>query len=1479
MRPRPGGSAAPLAALALFLLAAFPGSAAATVRSNPVKLRAAGPAPVLREGEAATLRFEFASREDVAVSNVSVESSSLAQPFARRATPMRATPTEPAALEVAILPAARPEPLVVRWEVAGVPYERTVDLASRMEDAIAERSALEQVSTAGAKPPTAAMLASADSLRRAREAAGAGTDGTLIFFSGRLVYTRPGSGTVPTQDVGAMGVRVSLMDEDTGFDDELAATYTDADGDFYYWTYWDGQLLEGDPELYIKFETDHPWVVVQEGFWDIEYSWNTSVRGSSTADLHLGTFRPGWQPGHPPLHIATNIVKNHIWYEEQAGYFLDGVDVKWPDGDNAYFDPLWEQIHISHAREWNEATHAHEYGHFFVHSYGRQYSPSYCNGYCDTPDCGHCHWCEEGRNEAYSEGWPNWVSAVQTRSYKDRFGLDAIHHYDFEKIAKCGAAYAFTDPAKTEGIFAGVLWDLYDGGTGADDTDPDGYGWRDRMALGIDEIFHTLDVGEPTNSYEFLANFAAFYPQHRASVWEVAMNNRWDIDVFAPGPVTNLASASHPVGVATAKLNVSLSWTPPGPDDWSGIKGYSIAIGATPQAPDAILEAGVTSSWTSGDLAPGTYYVTVRAVDRANRVSDTYPVYGPFTIVQPTPVDIAPYTAPGWARPLVARATGDATSGSVPNPVGQLPGNTAPTYFNVSGRNQGQSDHVGFIGIRTRLFADAVGFHTSGYVHPDAAGATFQHLNRAGTIRGGRHMIGAILDGFNEWWESNEVNNYWSHAWVWSPLALTANAAVRRQQPPPNPTGSWSGVFDGSPTYYNCDGFRIAASGWWNAVWVAADADSDDYDVRLHPASSSPDAGFDTVWGWGSEPEGALDVVLANRNTMGSTNLDIGVINDLDAGQDFVAQSPFVVKHVTSGSFPFADTAAVAFPDSEMVVLKEVYVPAAGPVTVTLWADTLGGAVRVAWLDRLFTAGALAGGPWAERGGRTSFDVTAGGAGYHCVALWRDPRDGRGARACTLGVEATPADLVPIARAGWHGPVVPRPAPDGNAATVSAPDTLHGGVAGTYVNFAWKNDSPGAAVAAFSARVRVDGEPLASAGLPGLAAFEEAVLVGASSPPFTLRGGRHMLSVSYDDEGLVREKSDANNAWGEQWVWSPLPLTPGVALTEPAPPDPVGGFEHWSGTGPLHSNSAGYRATFAAGTGMWGSVGVIPADSSDADLRLHEPASGALEGFGEALGISSWGPGDSDFLLVRHDGARTVDAGVTRGDEGAGGPFDIVADGAAPLAAIPLATGDQPMATGAIVRLHPVVLPAGVVRLRLVPVAGAVDWGVSLHDDSTGVRGKDDALGAAWLAGPGGAEEVVVPVAAADTFVVAVWKRGSADRGAAGTYRLQVDADVLDAPPGDLPRVTALAPARPSPFRDCTALAFDLARAGEVKLEIFDLRGARVRTLVKGVLGAGRHSREWRGESDGGAAAPPGLYLVRLESGGARSQQKIVRLD
>jgi hypothetical protein len=1469
----------PTAAAFACLLALLPIAAHATIRPMPVQLKHVGAPPVLRPGEPVTLQLQFVSRAPAQLANVRVESASLAQPMPRRAEVETLTPEAPLALSLDVLPDATPEPIVVRWEVNGEPFEQVIPLESRLESRIAERQAMVQLdATPIARDPR--VLAQADSVKRAAEASG--STSTLIFYTGRLVYTRAGNGSIPPMDMGAWGVRVSLMDQDTGPDDELGATYTGPDGTFFAFVNWDGQIGEGDPELYVHFETDHPWVVVQEGFWDIEYSWSTHARGSSTADLDVGTWRPSDEGTFPALHIANDIARSHEWYRTYPrDWFMPSVDVKWPDGSTgAYFDPIFEQIHIGTDRQWKEDTHAHEYGHFFVYTFADQASPSYCNGYCDSPDCGHCIWCPENEHVAFSEGWPNWVSYLQTSSYAATYGIAPVYSRDGESIEKCFVDNTWGNPEHTEGTFGAVLQDIWDSGPGSDDTDPNGFsGYRDWLELGEDEIFTVLTVDQPTTARGFLTRFAMRYPQYTQRIWQTAMNSRWNLDIQEPGVVTTLSSSSHPVGVSTAKLNVTLTWTQPGPDDWSGVAGYSVAFSSSPVMPDVVMEAGLGSAWTSGDLAAGTYYATVRTVDYSGKGSTTYATYGPFTVVTPTPVDIAPYTAAGWARPAVARAAGDALATSVPNPTAQLPGNTALTYLNASGRNQGQSDHVGFIGIRSRFFVDGLAVHTTGYVHPDAAGATFTHLNRSTTVRGGRHMIGVIYDGFNEWWESNEVNNYWSHPWIWSPLALTANAALRRQVPPPSPTGSWSGVVDGSPLHYNCDGFRITSTGQWNAVWVAADSDTDDYGIRLHTASSSVNTGFDTVLRQWDRPAGHLDAVFVNRNTLGSVAWDVGVINDITTPGGTPTQSPFVVKHVTSTTFPFADTLAVSFPDSEYVVLKEVFVPAAGPVSITVWADTsTGGPVQASFFDRTYTHGALDFASSTLPSGQLSMEFTASAAGNHCVALYRNPRDGRAARTFTLGVGTPPSDLAGYAPPGWAGPLVPRPSAGSTFESVPAPDTLHGGAPNTYANACYGNFSSRATVAAtIPWALRLDGQTLSTGNVIGLPAWSANVVNDAGA--YTVPGGRHMLEAYWDVTGVEFEASETNNAWAEQWTWSPQVLALGSGVSSAAPPDPTGGFANYTGTAPLYYNSLGFRAVFPSASGLWGGVGVVPASGADVDVRAHDPVRGARDAFGASLRGSSWGPSESDYVIVRHDGARTVDAGVVGGDDGPRGAFDVAATGAVALAATPSTSADQLVGTQDVLRLHPLLLPAGDVRLRVTHVSGAVDWGLALHGDSLLVQGKSDAIAAEWLAGPGANEELLVHLDAPDTFVVAVWKHGSSDRGQFGVYRLQADVVTLDAPPVSGPRRTALAPAQPAPFRDRTTLAFELASAGEARLEIYDVRGARVRTLVRGPVAAGRHEVEWRGDDDGGRRLPPGMYLVRLSAGAFGGQRKLVKID
>ena len=87
-------------------------------------------------------------------------------------------------------------------------------------------------------------------------------------------------------------------------------------------------------------------------------------------------------------------------------------------------------------------------------------------------------------------------------------------------------------------------------------------------------------------------------------------------------------------------------------------------------------------------------------------------------------------------------------------------------------------------------------------------------------------------------------------------------------------------------------------------------------------------------------------------------------------------------------------------------------------------------------------------------------------------------------------------------------------------------------------------------------------------------------------------------------------------------------------------------------------------------------------------------------------------------------------------------------------------------------------------------------------------------------------------------------------------------------------------PASPNPFRLSTSVRFELSQPASVRVEIFDVRGARVAALTDGeAFPAGGHATTWDGRDHAGRLAPPGVYLVRLEAGGKSWMGRIVRLD
>jgi hypothetical protein len=95
-----------------------------------------------------------------------------------------------------------------------------------------------------------------------------------------------------------------------------------------------------------------------------------------------------------------------------------------------------------------------------------------------------------------------------------------------------------------------------------------------------------------------------------------------------------------------------------------------------------------------------------------------------------------------------------------------------------------------------------------------------------------------------------------------------------------------------------------------------------------------------------------------------------------------------------------------------------------------------------------------------------------------------------------------------------------------------------------------------------------------------------------------------------------------------------------------------------------------------------------------------------------------------------------------------------------------------------------------------------------------------------------------------------------------------------------LPLLTGLKPARPTPFRQATEVRIDLARPEHrrVVIEVFDVTGRRVRTLLDEELPGGRYGVSWDGRDQGGSIVASGVYFVRLRAGEETRFRKVVSL-
>jgi flagellar hook assembly protein FlgD len=84
--------------------------------------------------------------------------------------------------------------------------------------------------------------------------------------------------------------------------------------------------------------------------------------------------------------------------------------------------------------------------------------------------------------------------------------------------------------------------------------------------------------------------------------------------------------------------------------------------------------------------------------------------------------------------------------------------------------------------------------------------------------------------------------------------------------------------------------------------------------------------------------------------------------------------------------------------------------------------------------------------------------------------------------------------------------------------------------------------------------------------------------------------------------------------------------------------------------------------------------------------------------------------------------------------------------------------------------------------------------------------------------------------------------------------------------------------AYPNPFNPTTSIVFSIPRPGFAKLQIYDVTGRLVETLVNEPRSMGEHKVTWDSRDEKGSVVASGVYFVRLAFDRTVQTQTIVML-
>ena len=112
-----------------------------------------------------------------------------------------------------------------------------------------------------------------------------------------------------------------------------------------------------------------------------------------------------------------------------------------------------------------------------------------------------------------------------------------------------------------------------------------------------------------------------------------------------------------------------------------------------------------------------------------------------------------------------------------------------------------------------------------------------------------------------------------------------------------------------------------------------------------------------------------------------------------------------------------------------------------------------------------------------------------------------------------------------------------------------------------------------------------------------------------------------------------------------------------------------------------------------------------------------------------------------------------------------------------------------------------------------------------------------------------------------------------------GPFTLTIDGSQLNVNDSDpIPVTFALHANYPNPFNPTTTISYDLPERAQVTLDIYDILGKQIKTLVNQSQDAGNKIAMWNGTDNLGRQVSAGVYLYQIQAGEFSQTRKMLLL-